>query len=194
MLAAVNKHNLVFSYFIRFALKIQDALAGYGVQYNVSVKFVALGAVVFVGVKVGQALYSERQSLIFCVVCVQIGKNNINIKVKFSHCLYLALYIIRIFYHGVLTSCNGYVYSFGAAITDIDEPWKVKYRTSPYLLSPQEIYECVGDVPNVTFPCAALADADTGRIAIYYGCADTVTGLAFCRLDELIAYIKENTL
>lgn len=97
-------------------------------------------------------------------------------------------------YHGVLTSCNGFVYSFGAAILDIDRPWIVKYRTRPYLLSPQMLYECVGDVPNVVFPCAALADAPTGRIAIYYGCADTTTGLCFAEVGELMAYIKENSL
>lgn len=97
-------------------------------------------------------------------------------------------------YHGVLNSCNGFVYSFGAAILDIEKPWIVKYRTKPYLLSPQELYECVGDVPNVAFPCAALTDADTGRIAIYYGCADTVTGLAFAQVDELVEYIKNNSL
>ena len=99
-----------------------------------------------------------------------------------------------LFYHGVLTSCNGYVYSFGAALLDIDKPWKVLARTSPYLLSPQTLYECVGDVPNVAFPCAALADAETGKIAIYYGCADTVTGMAFCYADEVIAFIKSNSL
>lgn len=98
------------------------------------------------------------------------------------------------FYHGVLNSCNGYVYSFGAAVLDLEQPWIVKYRTKPYLLSPQKLYECVGDVPNVTFPCAALTDAKTGKIAIYYGCADTVTGLAFAQVDELISYIKENSL
>lgn len=97
-------------------------------------------------------------------------------------------------YHGVLNSCNGFVYSFGAAILDIDQPWVVKYRTKEYLLSPQELYECVGDVPNVAFPCAALTDAETGRIAIYYGCADTVTGLAFAQVDELVEYIKNNSL
>ena len=99
-----------------------------------------------------------------------------------------------LFYHGVLNSCNGYVYSFGAALLDLEKPWIVKYRTKPYLLSPQKLYECVGDVPNVTFPCAALADAKIGKIAIYYGCADTVTGLAFAKADELISYIKENSL
>ncbi|MFV0504456.1 MAG: glycoside hydrolase family 130 protein [Lachnospirales bacterium] len=97
-------------------------------------------------------------------------------------------------YHGVLNSCNGFVYSYGAAILDIDKPWIVKYRLKPYLMSPQEYYECVGDVPNVVFPCAALTDAETGRIAIYYGCADTVTGLAFAKVDELVDYIKENSL
>jgi beta-1,4-mannooligosaccharide/beta-1,4-mannosyl-N-acetylglucosamine phosphorylase len=97
-------------------------------------------------------------------------------------------------YHGVLTSCNGFVYSFGAALLDIDEPWKVIARTAPYIMSPQELYECVGDVPNVVFPCAALTDAATGRIAIYYGAADTVTGLAFAQVDELISFIKENAV
>jgi beta-1,4-mannooligosaccharide/beta-1,4-mannosyl-N-acetylglucosamine phosphorylase len=99
-----------------------------------------------------------------------------------------------LFYHGVLTSCNGFVYSMGAALLDLEQPWKVLFRTEPYLLHPKEIYEQVGDVPNVVFPCAALADAATGRIAIYYGGADTVTCLAFCWADEVIAFIKENSL
>ena len=98
-----------------------------------------------------------------------------------------------LFYHGVLTSCNGFVYSFGAALLDLDQPWKVIYRTAPYLLSPQMQYECVGDVPNVVFPCAALTDAATGRVAIYYGAADTVTGLAFGYLQEIVAFLKENS-
>ena len=76
-------------------------------------------------------------------------------------------------YHGVLTSCNGFVYSFGAT-----------------LLAPQAPYERTGDVPNVAFPCAALADAETGRLAIYYGGADTVVCLAFGYIDEVIDFVK----
>jgi beta-1,4-mannooligosaccharide/beta-1,4-mannosyl-N-acetylglucosamine phosphorylase len=98
------------------------------------------------------------------------------------------------FYHGVLTSCNGFVYSFGAALMDLEQPWKVIYRTRPYLINPREIYECAGDVPNVTFPCAALVDPPTNRIAIYYGGADTVTCLAYARFDELMEFIRENSL
>jgi len=97
-----------------------------------------------------------------------------------------------IFYHGVLTSCNGFVYSFGAALLDLDQPWKVIRRGGSYLLSPQTYYECVGDVPNVVFPCAALFDEPTGRIAIYYGGADTVTALAFTRLDDVLDFMKKS--
>jgi beta-1,4-mannooligosaccharide/beta-1,4-mannosyl-N-acetylglucosamine phosphorylase len=96
-------------------------------------------------------------------------------------------------YHGVLTSCNGFVYSFGAALLDIEEPWKVIYRTRPYLLNPREPYECVGDVPNVTFPCAALVDPPTGRMTIYYGGADTVTCLAFARFEPLMDFLEHES-
>jgi len=94
-------------------------------------------------------------------------------------------------YHGVITTCNGYVYRMGAALLDREDPSKVLGRTRFYILGPEKDYEQCGDVPNVTFPCAALADPRTGRIAIYYGCADTVTSLAFTTVDELIAYMKK---
>jgi beta-1,4-mannooligosaccharide/beta-1,4-mannosyl-N-acetylglucosamine phosphorylase len=98
-----------------------------------------------------------------------------------------------LFYHGVSGTCNGFVYSFGAAILDLDEPHKVLYRTRDYLLTPEKTYETTGFVPNVAFPCANLTDADTGRIAIYYGAADTCTAVAFAQVDELLDYIKKNS-
>ena len=73
------------------------------------------------------------------------------------------------FYHGVVNTCNGYVYSIGAAILDINEER--------------------GFVPNVCFPCAALTDPETGRIAIYYGCADSYVGVAFTTIQEIYDYI-----
>lgn len=93
-------------------------------------------------------------------------------------------------YHGVLHTCNGFVYRMGCVLLDLDEPWKVKMRSKYYILGPEELYECVGDVPNVVFPCATLADAETGRIAIYYGCADTVIGMAFTTIDKLMEYMR----
>jgi beta-1,4-mannooligosaccharide/beta-1,4-mannosyl-N-acetylglucosamine phosphorylase len=97
-------------------------------------------------------------------------------------------------YHGVLTSCNGYVYSMSAALLDLEQPWKVIYRAAPYLLSPQMLYECVGDVQNVVFPCAALVDGETQRMAIYYGAADTVVAMAFARVDELVDWVKTEAI
>lgn len=97
-------------------------------------------------------------------------------------------------YHGVINTCNGFVYRAGCALLDREKPWIVKKRSRNYILAPQELYERTGDVPNVTFPCAALADASTGRIAVYYGCADTVTSLVFTTLDTLTAYMDEYPL
>ena len=99
-----------------------------------------------------------------------------------------------LFYHGVTGTCNGLVYSIGGAILDRDEPSKVLYRCKTFLLTLEEWYEERGFVPNVCFPCATIHDADTGRIAIYYGCADSYVSLAFTRLDLIIDYIKENSV
>ncbi|MBP5308169.1 MAG: glycoside hydrolase family 130 protein [Clostridia bacterium] len=96
-----------------------------------------------------------------------------------------------LFYHGVSLTCNGYVYSMGAAILDKDDITKVKYRCGNFLLTPEEEYETVGFVSNVVFPCAALCDAESGRIAVYYGGADTVVGLAFTEINRLMDYIKK---
>ncbi len=97
-------------------------------------------------------------------------------------------------YHGVLTSCNGYVYAAGVALLDRDEPWRVVARAAPHVLAPEAVYEHVGDVPNVVFPGSMLCDASTGRLAIYYGAADTVTGLAFAYVDELVRFALEHSL
>ena len=97
-----------------------------------------------------------------------------------------------LFYHGVTRTCNGYVYSMGGAILELEEPSRVKYRCDTFLLTPEEDYEERGFVPNVVFPCAALTDSQTGRIAIYYGAADSYVGLAFTTVEEVIRYIKDH--
>ena len=99
-----------------------------------------------------------------------------------------------LFYHGVSGTCNGLVYSIGGAILDIDEPSKVKYRCETFLLTPEEWYEERGFVPNVTFPCATIHDAETGRIAVYYGAADSYVGLAFTTVDEVVDDIKDHSV
>ena len=96
-------------------------------------------------------------------------------------------------YHGVRITCSGYIYCMGGAILDGSKPWKVKHRARPYLLAPTTQYEMVGDVPNVIFPTALIHDPKTNQLNVYYGCADTVVGLASADMDELIRFIKKNS-
>lgn len=115
--------------------------------------------------------------------CLKIGAGPIPIETNKGWLL---------FYHGVVNNCNCFVYSMGAALLDINTPSKVLYRTDGYLLTPELPYETVGNVPNVCFPCAAVYDAQTGRIAIYYGAADTYIAVAFTTVSEIYKNLLEN--
>jgi len=90
---------------------------------------------------------------------------------------------------------NGLVYSIGARLLRPRDS-----RQSPVPDSglnswtPEKPYETTGFVPNVVFPCATMQDAATGRIALYYGAADTyVASRPIRKLDELVAYLKQNS-
>jgi len=96
------------------------------------------------------------------------------------------------FYHGVTGTCNGYVYSMGTVILDKDNPSKVLYRCKNYVLTPEVWYEEKGFVDNVIFPCATLQDSESGKIAIYYGAADTYVAMAFTDIDTIIDYTIAN--
>jgi beta-1,4-mannooligosaccharide/beta-1,4-mannosyl-N-acetylglucosamine phosphorylase len=78
----------------------------------------------------------------------------------------------------------------GVAILDLEEPSIVIKRASDYCLTPEMPYEEVGFVPNVVFPCAAIAEAETGRIAIYYGAADSYVALAFTDIDTIFRFLQ----
>lgn len=95
-------------------------------------------------------------------------------------------------FHGVIRTCSGFIYSIGGAILDKNDPSKVLYRCKDFLLTPKEDYETKGFVDNVIFPVSTLVDKDTGRLALYYGSADTYTCLAFSTIDTLVDYIKKH--
>lgn len=95
-------------------------------------------------------------------------------------------------YHGVADTCSGFIYSMGAALLDLDEPWKVIYRCKFPIMTPETIYETAGSVDNVIFPTSVLTDGETGRMAIYYGAVDTYTAVAYAYVDEIMDYIKNN--
>ena len=74
-----------------------------------------------------------------------------------------------------------------AALADINEPHKLISRAPGYILQPVTDYEREGLVPNVTFPSAAVIVGE--ELYIYYGAADTVIGLATCKLNDLLDYV-----
>ena len=93
-------------------------------------------------------------------------------------------------YHGVQATCNGFVYSMGVALLDLQDPSIVKYRANRLLLEAKESYETTGFTSNVVFPTGALTDSN-GRIAIYYGVADTNMAIAFTTVDKLLEFVKK---
>ena len=79
-------------------------------------------------------------------------------------------------------------YRLGAMLLDLDEPWRVLYRSRDWLLQPEEYYELEGYYPGVVFPCGKVVLG--GTLFVYYGGADKYVGLATCSLSELLEYLK----
>jgi len=87
-------------------------------------------------------------------------------------------------YHGVDPDR---VYRTGAALLDLEEPWKVIARTPDPILEPEEEYEIEGDVPNVVFPEGAAVIG--GELVVFYGGADKVCCVASANLAELVNHL-----
>jgi predicted GH43/DUF377 family glycosyl hydrolase len=84
-------------------------------------------------------------------------------------------------YHGVDAAME---YRLGLALLDRNDPTRVLKRHPEPVLSPLEPWELRGDVNNVCFTCGAVL---LGReLWVYYGCADTVIGLAKADLTEFL--------
>ena len=95
-----------------------------------------------------------------------------------------------IFYHGVKQMVGGDIYRVGVALLDADDPTKVRYRSKEWIFGPQEIYERIGDVSNVTFPCGVVVRGD--YLTCYYGGADSCIAAATGKISEIISWLKEN--
>jgi len=94
--------------------------------------------------------------------------------------------------HGVTSSCAGARYLIGAILLDLDDPSRVIGKTRSYLLAPLALYEQTGRVPNVVFPCGAIANFATDTLRMYYGAADTSVCLATGSISEIVdACLKE---
>jgi beta-1,4-mannooligosaccharide/beta-1,4-mannosyl-N-acetylglucosamine phosphorylase len=92
-------------------------------------------------------------------------------------------------YHGVKQAATGPIYRLGVAISNLDFPDHVIYRTEGWSLAPHESYERYGDVPNVVFTCGAVVKGD--EVWVYYGAADTCVCLATAKLADLVECAKD---
>ncbi|MEK7585728.1 MAG: hypothetical protein AAB477_00640 [Patescibacteria group bacterium] len=95
-------------------------------------------------------------------------------------------------YHGVSKSHG--TYRVGVVLLDLKDPGIVLARATDAIFEPEELYEKIGVVSNVVFPCGMVIKDDT--IYIYYGGADKVVGVATMKLsiiiDALVHGVKFN--
>jgi predicted GH43/DUF377 family glycosyl hydrolase len=94
-----------------------------------------------------------------------------------------------IIYHGVKTTAAGSLYRLGLALLDLDDPSKVIKRCDEWVFGPNEYYERVGDVPDVTFPCGVVVKGD--ELIMYYGAADTTMAIATASLKEVMEFVMK---
>jgi len=83
-------------------------------------------------------------------------------------------------------------YRLGVMLIDKHNPEKILYRSDGWILEPEKKYEKEGFIPNVVFSCGATVVKDT--LFVYYGGADTVIGVATCKLSELLKAIKNKKI
>jgi len=94
-------------------------------------------------------------------------------------------------YHATARNASAENYFLGVMLLDLEDPSKVIGYPREFLLAPQELYECVGQVPNVVFTAGAV-EMDDGTLNVYYGGADTVVALAQTTVRELVDYCLAN--
>lgn len=85
-------------------------------------------------------------------------------------------------YHGVSRSHS--TYRMGAVLLDSNDPSIVIARSTDPIFEPVELYEKIGIVNNVVFPCGMIVRGDT--VYIYYGGADRVVGVATMKLSIIL--------
>ncbi len=95
-----------------------------------------------------------------------------------------------LFYHGVATHFVGaHIYQAGAVLLDLEDPSRVLGRTRENILEPREVYEMVGQVPNVVFPSGAIVRGD--EVDVYYGAADTCVAWATGSIERVLSTLED---
>lgn len=82
------------------------------------------------------------------------------------------------------------VYRLGLALLDRDDPTKVLKRMEGPILEPQEVWERIGEVPNVVFTCGQAILGD--KLLLYYGGADRVMAVATTTLQAALKALADS--
>ena len=85
-------------------------------------------------------------------------------------------------YHA--SSKQHHTYRVGAVLLDLEDPTIVLARSTDPIFEPTEDYEKNGIINNVVFPCGLIVKEDI--VYLYYGGADKVTGVAECKLSDIL--------
>ena len=96
-----------------------------------------------------------------------------------------------VIYHGVRKTASNRLYRVGLALLDLEDPSQMIRRCNTWILGPRESYECIGDVPYVTFPCGVIVEPKTNELYLYYGAADMSVALATASLKDVLDYLKK---
>ncbi len=83
------------------------------------------------------------------------------------------------------------IYTAAAMLLHPDEPAHILKLSAEPLLVPEADFEREGFVPNVIFPTGAILRDD--QLLIYYGAADTCTGVVELSLQQVRAVLKYTT-
>jgi len=96
-------------------------------------------------------------------------------------------------YHGIARHYQP-IYQAGVMLLDLEQPSQIIARGKLNILEPRELYEMIGQVPNVVFPTGIIVEnydkdsyaENSSKVLLYYGAADTSVCLAESTVEKLI--------
>jgi len=90
--------------------------------------------------------------------------------------------------HGVRNTAAGLRYVLYMFMTELEQPWKMKYTPSGHFIAPKGA-ERVGDVSNVIFSNGWIVN-ENSDVFIYYASSDTRMHVATSTIERLVYYCK----
>jgi predicted GH43/DUF377 family glycosyl hydrolase len=93
-------------------------------------------------------------------------------------------------YHGVRHNAAGSLYRLGVALFDLEHPDRLLLRGDEWIFGPEQPYETIGDVNNVTFPCGYTVQGDA--LNLYYGAADTCIAMATGSVSGILRWLEKH--